>query len=932
MKQRLLLIYLLLNVAIAFIAEPVKAQVSGTVIQGKVLDEDQEELPGVNVIVKERETEKTYGTITDINGDFSIPVEKSGSYEVVISYVGYQSQQQNVTVKVSQSNQLGIIRMESGSIGLDEVKVVASVATDRRTPVAVSTIKAEVIQNKIGNQEFPEILRATPSVYVTKQGGGFGDSRINVRGFDQRNTAVMINGVPVNDMENGWVYWSNWAGLSDVTSTMQVQRGLGASKLAVSSVGGSINIITNAAEMKKGATFSSSFGNDGFQKYGVVLSTGLGEKGWALTVQGSHTRGDGYADGTMFRAWSYFASVAKKFNNSHSLHLTVFGAPQWHHQRNYGSFDGVNIATIEEEGILYNPQWGYKGGDEFSWNKNFYHKPKAYINHYWDISEKTQLATSAYVSIGRGGGTGDLGQINGRFRTSSQFKNDDGTVRWDDIETWNSGQNVPDFENSVRDSEGNVIQTLGEKLPWNKGGGFDGQYVGTSGYSRDFTSGGVYTNRSEGGFIRRASMNEHNWYGVLSNLTHKINNNFTLVSGLDLRYYKGLHYRRVEDLLGLDAYFDDDDINQPEKYITSEGRADGNQIDYNNDGLVNWIGVFSQLEYSIDKLSIFGSISLSRQGFKRIDYFLYEDSDPEQESDWENFFGGTAKLGGNFNINDYHNVFVNGGYFSQQPLFDNVFVNFSNDVNEDVENQNVYALEAGYGYRSRFLSLNVNLYHTLWSNRQFSRTIDVDGTDGTANFSGVEQLHQGVELDFIASPTDKLKINGMASLGNWRYTNNFSANVFDNNRELIDELVLYTDDVKVPDAAQTTFNVGASYEIFKGFNVSASYFYADKIFADFDIANDKSILEEGNQAWELPAYGLLDAGIAYRFKLGNVDLTWTLNIYNLLDEKYISESESNILYNPENTNDKEYGRGGSVFNRVYYGFGRTWSTGLKVRL
>ena len=37
----------------------------------------------------------------------------------------------------------------------------------------------------------------------------------------------MINGVPVNDMENGRVYWSNWAGLSDVTSSMQVQRGLG---------------------------------------------------------------------------------------------------------------------------------------------------------------------------------------------------------------------------------------------------------------------------------------------------------------------------------------------------------------------------------------------------------------------------------------------------------------------------------------------------------------------------------------------------------------------------------------------------------------------------------------------------------------------------------------------------------------------------------
>ena len=36
----------------------------------------------------------------------------------------------------------------------------------------------------------------------------------------------MINGVPQNDMENGWVYWSNWDGVGDGTSSIQVQRGL----------------------------------------------------------------------------------------------------------------------------------------------------------------------------------------------------------------------------------------------------------------------------------------------------------------------------------------------------------------------------------------------------------------------------------------------------------------------------------------------------------------------------------------------------------------------------------------------------------------------------------------------------------------------------------------------------------------------------------
>ena len=77
----------------------------------------------------------------------------------------------------------------------------ADIAKDRKTPVAVSTIKEAQIVEKLGNQEFPEVLNTTPSVYATKSGGGFGDSKINIRGFAQENVAVMINGVPVNDME-----------------------------------------------------------------------------------------------------------------------------------------------------------------------------------------------------------------------------------------------------------------------------------------------------------------------------------------------------------------------------------------------------------------------------------------------------------------------------------------------------------------------------------------------------------------------------------------------------------------------------------------------------------------------------------------------------------------------------------------------------------
>ena len=145
---------------------------------------------------------------------------------------------------VGESANVGIIQLQPGDNILSGVTVFGSVflAKDRQTPVAVSTLTTSEIEERIGNLELPELLNSTPGVFATGGGGAFGDSRITLRGFQQENIAVLINGMPVNDMENGRVYWSNWAGLTDVVSAMQVQRGLGSSPLPISSVGGTITV------------------------------------------------------------------------------------------------------------------------------------------------------------------------------------------------------------------------------------------------------------------------------------------------------------------------------------------------------------------------------------------------------------------------------------------------------------------------------------------------------------------------------------------------------------------------------------------------------------------------------------------------------------------------------------------------------------------
>ena len=332
-------------------------------------------------------------------------------------------------------------------------KNLTQVAKERKTPVAISTIKASDIQDRLGNREFPEIAKSTPSVYVTKVGGGYGDGRINIRGFDAVNIAVLINGQPVNDMEGGTVYWSNWTGLADIASNIQIQRGLGASKLVVPSVGGTFNVVTKATEAKQGGLIKVDAANNNYSKFTASYSTGLLKSGWATTVLLSRWQGDGYVNGTYGEGYSWFFSSGLKINEKHAINFTATGAPQVHNTRRATATNApaVTIGSLMKYGRRYNPQTGLLNGEEFNVAPNFYHKPIASLNWDWTINDKLALSTVVYASWGRGGGgTGLNGSIKNAANQSMNYINNgtggDGTINWDMIYNYNQGRAVTDYK------------------------------------------------------------------------------------------------------------------------------------------------------------------------------------------------------------------------------------------------------------------------------------------------------------------------------------------------------------------------------------------------------------------------------------------------------------------------------------------------------
>lgn len=869
-------------------------------VKGIVVDKSTNEtLVGVSVI----NTASGAGVSTSLDGSFAIKIP-SGIQEIKISYIGYLTKTLEVSSKTSD---LGTIALESEAIGLNDVTVTSSIAIRRKTPVALSVIDPVMIETKLGTQEFPEILKSTPGIYATKQGGGYGDSRVNLRGFEAPNIAVMINGVPMNDMEWGGIYWSNWGALSDVTRSMQVQRGLGASKVAAPSLGGSINVVTRSTDAIKGGSVSYGIGNDGYQKIGFAVSTGLTANNWAITLLGSKTTSNGYIQGTEYEAYSYFVNISKKLSDSQQLSFTAFSAPQWHNQRNSGDKLLISEWQNMPGKYKYNASYGFANGQRKQSSYNYYNKPQISLNHFWTIDEKSSLSTAVYLSLGNGGGWGGQGYTSG-----------------DRTNWYGSSGGIP----TGYDKDGNFIPNSPFR---NADGTFNFAHI------YDINKAGD-SNLNGSQMIMSSAINKHVWVGALSTYTTKIGQNIDVYGGLDFRYYKGTHTNVISDLYGGNFYIDATSVRPLVTNMDYKTKRlyVGDVVYRDYDGYIASQGVFGQAEYNKGGLSAFISVSGSNTANWRYDRFYY---DPSQAlSKTVSFLGYSAKGGANYNINANHNVFANIGIISRAPFFSGgAFLQSttSNEINHAAVNEKAFSAEVGYGFKSKYFTANLNVYRTNWIDKTLVRAINANLQSSlVANLQGVNSLYQGIELDFVARPIKDMEITGMVSIENNIWQNNATGYLYDSQGQPVDATGIIVpmlspqqgivnvnlQGIMVGNSAQNTAALGLNYQILKGFRIGLDGNYFGRNYANFNLSSVGTSLAPSNfaQPWMIPDAITCDFSANYRFKIGTYDATLVGNIFNLLDSQYITDA----------TDGSDHTANTSP---VFYGFGRTWSMNLKIR-
>ncbi|HED09202.1 MAG TPA: TonB-dependent receptor [Caldithrix abyssi] len=866
-------------------------------IKGKVTGaSDDAPLIGANVYLEGT----TMGAATDDEGMYEIDAA-DGTYTLVCEYVGYATQKVEVTVDGTVEVNFQLVEY----LFSKTISVIADRAKERETPVAFTNVAKAKIEEQLGSRDIPMVMNTTPSVYSTMQGGGSGDARINVRGFNQRNVAIMINGVPVNDMENGWVYWSNWDGVGDATSSIQMQRGLSAVNLATPSIGGTMNIITDPTALNSGFRLKQEYGSGTMLKTTFTANTGLIDDKYAISATVVRKIGDGVIDKTWTDAWAYYFGASYNVNDNNRLEFYALGAPQRHGQNLYKQniaaysksfakdlgYSQEALDAFEEKGRLWNQNWGpvsssYTGKQAVEGNtfdrydknfinerENFFHKPQVNLNWYSTLSDNMSFTNVLYYSGGTGGGTGTYGKFQPDFSRNP----------------W-----VWDWDKIIAKQQGDTAQT-----------------------------------------VIRNSRNNQWTIGNIAKLYWKANDNLSTMFGVDWRTAEIEHYREIRDMLGASVFIDT--RNEFDTTPASQEKRLGDKVNYFNTNTVDWIGGFAQAEYTLDELTAYGTVGYSSIKYGFTDHFKKGDDGNELSLQSDNISSFQVKGGAMYRINDDMEVYGNAGYVEKVPIFDAVIDDRNGVFADNPANETFLSFEGGLNYRGLdgMLSSKLSFYYTKWQDRTMTRGIEItQGVFDILFISGLDQLHTGFEFEAAFQPMPMFRLDLAGSIGSWNTLNDVSGSyrTVESGTTVTKNYQLAVKDLKIGDAPQTQVAVAATVFPIQGMSIQGVLKYYDQFYADWDptsrIVFDGDTPDRG-QSWLTPSYNLVDMHASYQlpFDLNGVQFKLSAHIFNLLDTEYISDATDNSRFNAYRGDGKNHKADDA---EVFFGIPRTFNLGLSI--
>ncbi|MBN2174104.1 MAG: TonB-dependent receptor plug domain-containing protein [Bacteroidales bacterium] len=759
--------------------------------------------------------------------------------------------------------------------------------------ITTIVLTASSLDNDDQAQDISGLLQSSDDIFVSTAGYTFGQTRFNIRGYETEYSAVMINGVPLNDMETGRAYWSSWGGLNDATRNKEIETGISKSRYSFGGVGGATNMVTRASSFAKGVKFTYSLTNRSYRnRLMLTASTGLMENGWAFTFSGSRRWAqEGYVDGTFYDAWAYFLSAEKKINSKHSIGLIGFAAPSKRGRNGVATQENYDLAGTN----YYNPYWGYQNGEKRNARVANYHQPMIIFSHFWTPSSATSITSSAYYAFGRGGSTAlewdtysdprpdyykRLPSYDAEYEglmpeeREELWLNDENyrQIKWDELYDFNR-KNL-DVVKDVNGIEGNTVS-------------------------------GVRSN-----YIIEDRRNDKSQLGINSNLKHILNDNIILSGGIDLSLYKGYQFKVIDDLLGGEYYVDYDkfaerdfrdsvlmqnDLNVPNHVV-----MEGDKFGYDYTANINDYKLFIQSEFVYGKVEYFIGGTLSYNEFWRTGHMrngkFPEDSYGDSEK--QKFFNYGLKGGVLYKLTGRHLASVNLLYMTKAPSFRNSYVSprTRQDVLDNLNNEKIMSADASYIFRSPYIKSRLTVFYTKFIDQVYLRSFYHEDLRSFINYqmTGVDKLNYGLELGIEAKVSQTLTLIGVVAHGVYIYDSRPEITISaDNVAEVISNRTAYLKNYRDGGFPQTALSGGVKYfynYLFAGFNVN----YYDNVYIEIN-PDRRTIDGAGNYDPDYPERdeilkqeklkpaATLDAYIGKSWKIQDYYISLNFSVSNILN-------------------------------------------------
>lgn len=917
--------------------------IAQNVIKGIVVDsEENNPLKGVSIDVKDT----TLSVLTNENGVFILENLSNGSILIQISYPGYETQ--NFPVE-----------LDGKTIDLGTILLYIDF-TEEEDLSTVTLSDDELNDDTIAADNISGLLQASRDTYLRTAAFEFSSSFFRIRGLDSENGKVLINGIEMNKLFNGRPQWSNWGGLNDVVRNQEFSNGLSASDYTFGGILGSTNINIRPSEQRVGTRISYASSNRSYaHRVMATHSSGLSKNGWAYTVAASKREGrEGYVDGTMYNATSFFASLEKKFNDKHSINFTSITA-----LNRRGKSAPQTQEVFDLRGIQYNSYWGNQNGSIRNSRIKEVSEPILMFNHFWNIDKNTSLQTNVSYQFGK---IGNSRIDNNGTKVDGEAVDGDGNPYIVNLGASNPDptyyQKLPSY--GLRQGYSNVYEL--EQAFLN-----DGQLNWTSLYNANANP----NNDGNSSYVLYEDRNDDKQFTINTVLNKDVSENITLNARVQYNRLTSKNFAEIIDLLGGSGYLDADsfadtfeekqnDLLNPMNVV-----GVGEPFKYNFNLYSNVVDGFVQSQFRYNKFDFFLAASVSNTSHQRDGLFqnggFADNSLGKSEKLTFTNFG--SKGGFTYKASGRHLINLNAGYLTKAPYLRNSFSNSRENSNtvENLTSEKVLSTDISYIHRGSILQAKVTGYYTKIQDATEISFFFADGIGGDNTafvqeiLSGIDKKHFGAEFGIEAQVTPTIKLKAAGNFGQYTYDNNPNLYLttenntrsqdagFVNGRKDFGQSNLKN--YKLAAGPQTAYSVGFEYRDPEYWFVGATANFFDNVYVDIapltrtsNFADDggipfndydENIARQLLQQEKFDNYMVVNMIGGKSWKIGNQFISIFASVGNLFNTQYKSggfEQGRNANYR-QLKEDKEldipvfgnkywFGRGTTYFLNVNYRF------------